>query len=127
MKFLADVNIERAVIVRLRADGHAVHWLAESALDRELEDPLVLALAYRESSLFLTSDREFVGYVFRDQLPAHGVVLVRVALDRAPYQVRTQRVVDALGAYQDQLPGTFTTVYPDHVEQTPLPPRPPAS
>lgn len=84
MKLLADVNVEGAVVRSLRAEGHDVHWLAERSTERELDDPLVLELAFREGWVILTSDREFVGYVFRDQLPTHGVVLLRVALDRAP-------------------------------------------
>lgn len=124
MKLLADVNVERAVVRALRADGHDVHWLAEERREREMEDPLAMELAYREGRVILTSDREFVGYVFRDGLPTYGVVLLRVALDRAAYPVRTQRATEAIRTYQDRLPGIFTTVYPDRVEQTPLPPRP---
>lgn len=121
MKLLADVNVEGAVIRTLRAEGHDVHWLAEDARERKLQDPPTMAIAYQEERVVLTSDREFVGYVFRDRLPTHGVVLLRVALDRASYPVRTQRACEALRSYQERLRGQFTTIYPDHIEQLPLP------
>jgi predicted nuclease of predicted toxin-antitoxin system len=82
VKFLADVNIDRALVKRLRADGHDVLWLAERESERRLKDPPLMALAYRQGAIILTNDREFVGYVFRDRIPTHGVVLLRVAIVR---------------------------------------------
>jgi predicted nuclease of predicted toxin-antitoxin system len=121
MKLLADVNIERAVVRTLRTEGHDVHWLAEDDRERKLKDPPTMAIAYREGRVILTSDREFAGYVFRDRVATHGVVLLRVALDRASYPIRVQRACEAVRAYQEHLQGQFTTVYPDHIEQIPLP------
>lgn len=121
MKLLADVNVEGAVVRTLRADGHDVHWLAEDFSERRLKDPPAIEIAHREGRVILTSDREFVGYIFRDRLPTHGVVLLRVALDRAPYPIRTRRACEAVSVYRERLLGQFTTVYPDYAEQTPLP------
>ena len=90
MKLLADVNVEGAVVRSLRADGHDVHWLAEDDRERKLKDPPAIQIAHREERVILTSDREFVCYIFRDRLLTHGVVLLRVALDRASYPIRTQ-------------------------------------
>ena len=117
MKFLADVNIDHALITRLRADGHEVLWLAESATQRRLKDPPLMALAYREGNIILTNDREFVGYVFRDRIATHGVVLLRVAIVWRPRAELIQRAHEAIRAYQDSLLNQFTTIYPDHVEQ----------
>jgi predicted nuclease of predicted toxin-antitoxin system len=123
VNLLADVNIEWAVVHTLRADGHDVRWLAEGIIERRLKDPLVMEIAHREGRVILTSDREFVNYVFRDRLFTYGVVLLRVALDRAPYPVRTQRACDAVRTYQERLRDHFTIIYPDHIEQIPLSPR----
>ena len=43
MKLLADVNIDRRIIERLRAERHDVLWVAES--NRELDDIALLRLA----------------------------------------------------------------------------------
>ena len=117
MKFLADVNIDRALVTGLRAEGHDVLWLAESATQRRLKDPPLIALAYREGAIILTNDREFVGYVFRDRIPSHGVVLLRVAIIRMTRAELVQRAHEAIHAYQDRLLNHFTTIYPDRVEQ----------
>ena len=121
MMLLADVNVEGAVVRTLRTEGHDIHWLAEDDRERRLKDPPAIEIARREERVILTSDREFVGYVFRDRLPTHGVVLLRVALDRASYPIRTRRACEAVNTYQERLRGQFTIVYPDHVEQTLLP------
>ncbi len=121
MKLLADVNIDRVLVARLRADGHEVFWLAEHPAERKLEDRPLMALAYRENALILTNDREFVGYVFRDRIATHGVVLLRVATVRRPRVEQIQLAYEAISTHQAQLPGNFTTIYPDRVETTPLP------
>lgn len=81
MNLLADVNVEWVVVRTLRADGHDVRWLAEGIIERGLKDSPVMEIAHREGRVILTSDREFVNYVFRDRLFTYGVVLLRVALD----------------------------------------------
>lgn len=43
MKFLTDVNIDRRLIDRLRADGYDVLWVAD--INRELDDISLLRLA----------------------------------------------------------------------------------
>lgn len=57
MKFLADVNIDRRIIDRLRADGHDVLWVAE--INRELDDIALLRLAWQEGAIILTNDKDF--------------------------------------------------------------------
>jgi predicted nuclease of predicted toxin-antitoxin system len=121
VKFLADVNVDRVLVARLRADGHEVLWLAENAVERRLEDRPLMALAYREHAIILTNDREFVGYVFRDRIATHGVVLLRVAIMRRPRVELIQVAYEAISNHQAQFPGNFTTIYPDRVETTPLP------
>jgi predicted nuclease of predicted toxin-antitoxin system len=121
VKFLADVNVDRALVIRLRADGHEVLWLAEKETQRRLKDRPLMALAYEQGAIILTNDREFVGYVFRDRIATHGVVLLRVAILRRPRAELVQRAYEAIRTQQDHLPGNFTTIYPNYVESIPLP------
>jgi predicted nuclease of predicted toxin-antitoxin system len=131
MKVLADVNVDRAIVSGLRADGHAVDWLAEDRADRKMGDDALMQRAFRQGQVILTNDTGFTRHVMITLLPTHGIVLLRVAIRKMPRAQRNQRALEALRAYQAQLLGQFTTVFPDRVEQQPLPsppaPTPPGS
>lgn len=63
MKFLADVNIDGALVKRLRADGHDVLWLAERESERRLKDPPLMALAYRQGAIILTNGSAYLPFL----------------------------------------------------------------
>jgi predicted nuclease of predicted toxin-antitoxin system len=63
MKFVADENIDRQIVDRLRQDGHIVMSVAE--MDPGISDDVVLDLANQEGSLLLTADKDFGELVFR--------------------------------------------------------------
>lgn len=74
---LADENIIRAIVDRLRADGMDVVWIAE--VDPSVDDPGVLARAVAEHRVLLTDDKDFGELVVREGRPHCGVVLLRLA------------------------------------------------
>ena len=53
MNILADENIDRQIVERLRQDGHAVLSVAE--LDPSISDDDVLAMAQRVKSSFFNN------------------------------------------------------------------------
>jgi predicted nuclease of predicted toxin-antitoxin system len=57
MKLLADENIARAIVERLRQDGHDIQHVAEIASGSNDGD--VLSLANREGAILLTDDKDF--------------------------------------------------------------------
>lgn len=57
MNLLADESVDRQIVDRLRQDGHAVRYIAE--MEPGVSDDTVLDLAYRESILLLTADKDF--------------------------------------------------------------------
>jgi predicted nuclease of predicted toxin-antitoxin system len=76
MKLFADENLPRALVVRLREQGHDVQYASElrpGAADSEWLDR-----AQREGRIILTSDKDFGDLVYRDRLTSHGVVLLRL-------------------------------------------------
>jgi predicted nuclease of predicted toxin-antitoxin system len=75
--FLADENIDREIVERLRADGHDVLWVAE--LDRGLDDEAVLAMASKDGRALVTADKDFGELVFRQGRASAGVILIRLA------------------------------------------------
>lgn len=77
MKFLADENMDVAIVERLRQDGHQVWYVAE--MEPGIPDDEVLALANREGAILITADRDFGELVFRLRYLATGIILIRLA------------------------------------------------
>lgn len=63
MNFLADENIDRQIVERLRQESHKVQYVAET--DAGITDYEVLDMANREEILLLTADKDFGELVFR--------------------------------------------------------------
>ena len=77
MNLVADEGVDRAVVERLRQDGHHVVYVAELA--PSIADEEVLRHANTENAVLLTADRDFGALVFRQGLAHSGVVLLRLA------------------------------------------------
>ena len=75
MRLLADESVDRAIIVRLRRDGHEVASVAEESPG--LGDEEVLSLAYGQGLVLISADKDFGELVHRRRRPHAGVVLLR--------------------------------------------------
>jgi predicted nuclease of predicted toxin-antitoxin system len=76
MNLVADENIDRGIVERLRRDGHAVVWIAE--LSPSVSDEDVLHRATSIPAVLLTEDKDFGELVYRRGLSHAGVLLVRL-------------------------------------------------
>jgi len=76
MKILADENIEKPVVVKLRSEGHQVLHVSEIA--PSITDVAVLRLANQENAVVLTEDKDFGDLIFHQHYAAPGVILVRL-------------------------------------------------
>jgi predicted nuclease of predicted toxin-antitoxin system len=74
MKFLADENMDVAIVERLRQDGHQVWYVVE--MEPGIPDDEVLALANREGAILITADKDFGELVFRLRYLATGIILI---------------------------------------------------
>ncbi|MBW2119767.1 MAG: DUF5615 family PIN-like protein [Deltaproteobacteria bacterium] len=108
MKFVADENIDRQIIERLRLDGHIVMSVAE--MDPGISDDVVLDLANRESTLLLTADKDFGELLFRQHRLTTGVVLVRLA-GLSPLR-KAEAVASAIKRHVTELRRAFTVISP---------------
>jgi predicted nuclease of predicted toxin-antitoxin system len=118
MRFLANENVPGPVVAALRARGHDVFWITESMPGAD--DPVVLALAQRESRVVVTFDTDFGELAFRSGLPAQcGIVLIR--LDWTDPDADNHVVITALTS-RDDWSGIFAVVESDRVRIRPLPP-----
>lgn len=117
MRILANENLPRPVVARLRDAGHDVAWVRESmpgAADSE-----VLAVAQAEHRIVLTADLDFGELAFQSALPAQcGVMLIR--LDWNDPDADNLAIVSAVNSRSDWS-GVFAVVERDRVRVRPLP------
>ena len=111
MKLTADEGVDRAIVERLRADGHDVFYVAESVAG--INDEEVLHAANERRAVRVTSDKDFGELVFRQKRMAHGVILLRLA-GLAP-DTKASIVAGALREHESEMQGSFSVVMPSSV------------
>lgn len=117
MRLCANENLPEDCIVRLRADGHDVLWIRETAPGSS--DTTVLARAHTENRLLITFDKDFGELVFKSGAKAsHGVVLFRIPQPSAA--VVAEKVANTLRS-RDDWTGHFSVVEEFAVRMRPLP------
>lgn len=118
MKLLADESVDRPIVLRLRADGHDVAFIAEDS--PALSDRGVLARAVQEGVVLVSADKDFGELVYRDRRPHRGVLLLRLSgLDEA---TKCDLVSRAVGERGGELPEAFSVLTEDSLRIR----RPPA-
>lgn len=116
MEFLADESCDFAVVRALRAAGHEVVSVVETA--RGAKDEIVIALARRERRVLLTEDKDFGQLVYAAGEGSCGVVLFRFpanargALQRAALDVVTR--------FGSRLSSSFVVVEPGRARASTL-------
>jgi len=108
MNFVADENMDRQIVDRLRQNGHQVLYVAE--MDPSIPDDEVIVTANQDAALLLTSDKDFGELVFRQGRITHGVVLIRLA-GLSPI-LKAEIVSNAIGQHVAELPNAFAVITP---------------
>ena len=106
MNFLADENIDRQIVERLRLEGHNVQYIAET--DTGITDDEVLDMANREEVLLLTADKDFGELVFRQKRITSGVLLIRLA-GFSPMR-KAEIVASSINKHTTELLHAFTVI-----------------
>jgi len=118
VRFLADENVEDAIVHSLRRAGHdvtCVGLVAAAAKDRE-----VLSLARSESRILLTNDKDFGELVYRTGELSTGLVLLRFAAEKGPQ--KASLLAGILPQIEQQLQGHFAVVTEKRIRLRPLRP-----
>ena len=76
MKLLADENLDRSVVARLREAGHQV--LAVAEMEPGISDDVVLDRANDDAAILLTEDKDFSYLAYSQFVVNHGVILFRL-------------------------------------------------
>lgn len=87
MRFLVDECTGPAVAQWLRTQGHEVFSVYEQA--RGLDDDSIIRKAGLENWIIITNDKEFGEKAYRKGKPTPGLVLLRLADERALQKIRT--------------------------------------
>lgn len=86
MRFLVDECTGPAVALWLRAQGHEVLSIYDSA--RGLDDDSVIALALAENWILVTNDKDFGEKVYREHKLHHGIILMRLIDERSQSKIK---------------------------------------
>jgi predicted nuclease of predicted toxin-antitoxin system len=111
VNFLADENVDKHIVERLRNDGHIVLYVIE--MEPSISDDEVIQRANQEAALLLTADKDFGELVFRQGRVVYGVVLIRLA-GLSP-QHKAEVVAIAVQEHADELAQNFTVITPGAV------------
>ena len=116
MRILADENIPRAAVQRLREDGHDVTWIRESCPG--VRDEVVIGLAVEEQRVIVTFDKGFgeLAVVRPGPVPP-GIVLFRIVME-SPSSVAA--TISTTLAGRDDWPGHITVVDASRIRMRPL-------
>jgi predicted nuclease of predicted toxin-antitoxin system len=116
MQFVADENVSRRVIDRLRADGFDVISIAGPLSG--ISDAEVLRVADAAGRVLITEDQDFGELVVRQRLGVRGVILLE--LDRLSNAAEADRVAAVISAHTDQLDGNLIVIEPARIRVRPL-------
>jgi len=120
VRLLADENVPRASIRKLRSAGHEVLAVAEELSG--LPDADVLRVAAEREALLITFDSDFGTLIFRGE-PIHtaGIVFLRF-IPRSPEEP-AELLLSVLDRFEGQLQEHFSVVDRDRIRQRELPGR----
>lgn len=106
IRFLADVNIEKAVVDFIRVKGFDVLWATD--YDRRMSDKALLNLANREKRILLTNDKDFGELMFLQKKAATGIVLFRIKGQSS--RDKTRQIETLLNDHESKLAGCFVVI-----------------
>ena len=116
MRFLADENVSRLVIARLRANGLDVVSIGETRPG--VPDRDVLETANVEDCILITEDRDFGELVVRQNLAVRGMILLE--LDQLSNAMEVETVSGVVSTHADKLPGNLVVIEPGRIRIRPL-------
>jgi len=116
VRWLADECVDAGLVARLRNAGHDVLYIAE--VSGGASDGEVLRRAQAEARLLLTEDKGFGDLVFRSDLPAPSVVLLR--LDSEKHLLKWERLEAAIAAFGERFLGRYLVVEESRFRSRPL-------
>ena len=85
IKFLADVNVEKAVVEYLLGKRYDTKWIPD--YNCEMPDEDLLHLANIENRIIITNDKDFGELIYLQKKISTGIILFRVKGQKAEEKV----------------------------------------
>ncbi len=117
MKLLFDENFEQSIVEHFRTLGHDV--VAAGVDDPGIADAAILARARYERRIVITNDLDFGTLIYRHQLAAAGIILMR--LPGIAIHVKQATLVRLFEQSVTHLPSSFTVVSRHGIRIRPIP------
>ena len=111
MRFVVDAGVGTSVECLLREMGY--DSVAVRDIDPHLPDVEVLALARQHTAIVVTMDKDFGDLIFKQRLPHHGVLLLRLEAASGPERATVVRLI--LTQHAAELPGRFAVFQNDRL------------
>jgi predicted nuclease of predicted toxin-antitoxin system len=108
MKIVADENVDRLVIERLRSNGNEVLSIAREFASSP--DTEVLSISNNQGALLITEDKDFGELVFHKKRSHFGILLVR--LEGLSRSERVRLVCDIVLHRSNELANSFSVLTP---------------
>jgi predicted nuclease of predicted toxin-antitoxin system len=118
MRFLADESCDFRVVRALRAAGHDVMAVVETAPGAD--DSTVIDLAVRERRIFVTEDRDFGQLVYAAAKPTPGVILIR--FPSTARAALAAMIAEVAMSYGERLGERFIVLQPGRIRVRRSPP-----
>jgi predicted nuclease of predicted toxin-antitoxin system len=116
-RFLADENVSRLVVERLRAAGFDVSSVRETRPGASDKD--ILDAAGSDDRVLITEDRDFGELVVRQRLKVRGIILLE--LDRLSSEAEAELVAEVIRIHGNRPTGNLVVIEPARVRVRPLP------
>ncbi|MBM3254551.1 MAG: hypothetical protein FJZ16_09880 [Candidatus Omnitrophica bacterium] len=106
IRFIADVNVEKAIVDYLTENGYDTKWVPDYSC--EILDEDLLNLANVEKRILITNDKDFGELTFLQKSLFTGIILLRVRGQRAEDKVKL--IKKLLNKHSDKLLNHFIVI-----------------
>jgi len=116
IRFLADVNVEKAIVDFLLENEYDVRWIPD--YDCEMLDEDLLNLANAEKRILITNDKDFGELTFLQKRISAGIILLRVRGQKAKDKVKL--IKKLLQNYSDKVLYHFIVITKKKIRIIPM-------
>lgn len=111
MNFVADENVEKQIVDRLRQDGHFVVYIAE--IQQGISDEEVLRQSNSNQAVLITTDKDFGELIFRMGRISSGIMLLR--LEGLTPDNKADLVSNAIKHHIEEVDSSFCVISPGRI------------
>lgn len=111
MRFLVDECAGPSLARWLQEQGHDVFSVYDQA--RGIEDAEVMRIALENNRILITVDKDFGEKIFREKLPHHGIILLRLKDEHSKSKISAMERL--LARFAARISGQFVVVTDNRV------------